>query len=268
VIEPVDNFAMTQIPRFVVGFWFTVLGTLIGSYLNVVVYRLPRGLSTVKPRSSCPRCGKLIAWFDNIPILSYLILRGRCRNCSSSIHWRYPLVEATCGLLFLACYLRFGLTLDLLPAALLCSMLLALALIDAEHFLLPNRITYPGIVLGMLCSLLATWTNPLWSTIGAVVGAGLLLLLILIWHLVRNEQGMGYGDVKMLAMLGAFLGLYGMAVTLFIASLAGSLIGLGLILSARGTMRAKLPFGVFLSIGGVVALLTGQWMVDYYLGFF
>ena len=268
MIEPTDSFTLSQIPRLVVAGWFTILGTLVGSYLNVVVYRVPRGLSTVTPRSSCPGCSKLIAWFDNIPIVSYVVLRGRCRHCSNSIHWRYPLVEATGGLLFLTCFLRFGLTANLPVAALLCSMLLALALIDAEHFLLPNRITYPGVALGMLGSFVVDWTNPVWSAIGAVVGAVLLLALIGLWYLLRNEQGMGYGDVKMLAMIGAFLGLYGMAVTLFIASLAGSLLGLAMIVSAKGDLKAKLPFGVFLSIGGIASLLTGQWMVDFYLGLF
>ncbi len=247
--------------------WFAVVGLLVGSYLNVVVYRVPRGLSTVTPRSRCPSCEEPIRARDNLPVLSYLLLHGRCRSCRAKISPRYPVVEASTGLLFAACLLRFGLTLDTLVAACFCALLLALALIDVEFFLLPDRLTYPGIVLGLLGSFGVSWTSPVTSVLGALLGAGILLLMIGIWLLVRREWGMGLGDVKMLAMVGAFLGIWGMFATLFLSTTAGALVGVALLRSGDG-LKTRLPFGVFLSIGAGVALFFGQAMISYYLTFF
>ena len=172
------------------------------------------------------------------------------------------------GVLFALCFWRFGLTPDTPVAALYSSVLVALALIDAEHFILPNRITYPFIVIGLALSAVVTFTNLPSSLLGAAAGASILLALIGIWWLWRGEQGMGFGDVKMLAMLGAFLGLQGVAVSLFLAALTGSAIGLALVARSGGTLRTRLPFGVFLSVGGLIALFAGRYLVLSYLRLF
>ena len=244
-----------------------MVGLLVGSYLNVVVYRVPRGLSTVTPRSRCPRCNEPIAARDNVPVLSYLLLRGRCRYCRTKISPRYPAVEATTGLLFAACLVRFGPNLDTLVAACFCALLVALALIDVEFFLLPDRLTYPGIGLGLAASFGVSWTNPVTSVLGALLGAAILLGMIGLWLLVRREWGMGLGDVKMLAMIGAFLGMWGMFATLLVSTTAGALVGIALLRSGDG-LKTRLPFGVFLSIGALIALFFGQAMISYYLTFF
>lgn len=244
--------------------WLAALGLVVGSYLNVVVHRVPRRLSTVRPRSRCPACGAAIAAADNLPLLSFLLLRGRCRHCGVRIPWRYPLVEATTGMLFVLCFWRFGRSLDAVVGMVLCSLLLALALIDYEHYLLPDRLTYPGIALGLLLSPLVSFTNPVSSVLGALVGATVLLLLIGGWYLLRREWGMGLGDVKMLALLGAFLGLHGMAVALFVAALAGALTGVALLVWGHGDLKTRLPFGVFLSLGGGASLFAARPLLDHY----
>jgi leader peptidase (prepilin peptidase)/N-methyltransferase len=251
----------------------TVLGLITGSYLNVVIHRLPRGVSTVLPPSSCPSCGTRIRARDNVPLLSYLWLRGRCRNCGRSIGWRYPMVEAATGALFLACYLRFGASWSALIAALFGGLMIALALIDLEHFILPDRITLPGIALGLLAQPLVGWVGTGWAgivraLIGAAVGAGVILAMNAVWLAVRGVQGFGYGDVKMLAMIGAFLGVRGVVVTLFLAALLGSLTGIALMARRRIQMQSKLPFGFFLSIGAIATLFWGHGVVDWYLSFF
>ncbi len=246
--------------------WFTTFGLLIGSYLNVVVYRLPRGISTVRPRSRCPGCNGEIRWFDNLPVLSWLRLRGRCRSCGTRISPRYPLVELATGALFTVSVLRFGLSPGAVLAAVFSSLLLALALIDVEYFLLPDKLTYPGILVGLATSWVSPITTPSQSAIGALAGAGILLAMIGGWYLIRREQGMGFGDVKMLAMMGAFLGFPGMVMALFFAALSGSVAGVALLAQSGGSMKLKLPFGVFLSLGALIALFAGEPILDWYLG--
>jgi len=244
--------------------YVAVVGLVVGSYLNVVIYRLPRGLSTVLPRSACPACGARVRPFDNLPLLSYVLLRGRCRDCGSRIHWRYPLVEATTCLLFLLSFVRFGWQPELLGAMVFSAAMVALAGIDLEHFLLPDVITLPGIVVGLAFSFWLEWTTPLQSALGTLLGAGLLLALIGGWYLLRGEQGMGFGDVKMLAMIGAFLGPGGVLLSLFFASFSGAAVGLALLASKRAALRTKLPFGVFLACGGLITLFAGQAVLDWY----
>jgi len=246
----------------------TVLGLILGSYLNVVIYRLPRDLSTVLPRSRCPACGGLIAARDNIPLLSYLLLRGRCRHCAVRISPLYPTVEALTGALFLLSYLRFGLTPDAAAAALFVCLMLVLAVIDAEHLLLPDLITLPGIVVGLAISHWVSWTDLLSSALGAALGAGFLYALWWIWYWVRKEEGLGLGDVKMLAMVGAFLGWKGVLITLFFGSVAGSVVGLGVLALGRGDLKSKLPFGTFLALGGLIALFMGPALARSYLSLF
>lgn len=251
-----------------------LVGLVVGSYLNVVVHRLPRGISTVAPRSRCPVCGTPIRAIDNLPVLSFLLLQGRCRRCGSPISWRYPLVEATTGALFGACFVRFGASPSAFAAAVFVSLLLALALIDGEHYLLPDRLTYPGIAAGILLQPLTSWAQigpGAWGSlagglVGAAAGAGLLAAIWGAWYLVRREEGMGLGDLKMNAMIGAFLGWKGMLVAFLVAVAIGSVVGLSAVVGGRLELRSKLPFGVFLALGGVVALFAGAPLARWYGG--
>jgi leader peptidase (prepilin peptidase) / N-methyltransferase len=245
-----------------------VLGLITGSYLNVVIHRLPRGVSTVLPVSRCPSCGTKIRPYDNVPLLSFLVLRGRCRQCRAAIAWRYPMVEAATGALFLACYLRFGPSSSALVAALFGSLMIALALIDLEHFILPDRITLPGIALGLLVQPLVEWAGLRSALIGAAAGAGIILAMNAVWLALRGVQGFGFGDVKMLAMIGAFLGLAGVVVTLFLAALLGSITGLAMMTRGRIHLQSRLPFGFFLAIGALAALFYGRPLANWYLSFF
>ena len=242
----------------------TVVGLCVGSFLNVVAWRLPRGESIVRPRSRCPDCSARIAARDNVPVLSFVMLRGRCRTCAEPIAWRYPAVEAGCGLLWLASWLMFGPTFDGLLAALFCSLMLVLAIIDATHLLLPDPLTWGGIGLGLAGSFVVGWTTPRDAVFGAAIGAGALLLLIGLWYLLRRVRGMGLGDVKMLAAVGAFLGIGGMLLALFLASLIGALAGLLFLVRGRLGWSSRLPFGVFLAIGGVVSLFFGARLIAAY----
>jgi leader peptidase (prepilin peptidase)/N-methyltransferase len=262
--------------QILLGVYAALVGLVVGSYLNVVVYRLPRGLSTVRPRSRCPGCGTPIRVRDNVPVLSWLLLGGRCRDCKTAISWRYPAIEATVGLLFAGCALRFGLSVAALAGAVFAALCVALAAIDAEHMILPDRLTLPGIAVGLALQAWRTapdWQAGLWEgAVGALLGGGLLLGVIALWWLVRREEGMGLGDVKMLALVGAFLGWKGVLVTLFFASLSGAVVGLTLILVARlrggdrgAGLKTRLPFGTFLALGGLLALFAGAPLADAYL---
>ncbi len=241
-----------------------VIGLCVGSFLNVVAHRLPRGESVVRPRSRCPGCGGRIAGRDNLPVLSFVLLGGRCRMCGARISWRYPAVEGASGLLWLMAWLVFGPTVDGLAAAVFSSLLLVLAVIDGAHFLLPDRLTYLTLGLGLVASFGVSWTTPLGSALGAATGAAALLLLIGVWYLLRRVRGMGLGDVKMLAGVGAFLGLYGMLLTLFLACLFGAIFGLLLMVRGRLSWGSRLPFGVFLSIGAAVSLFFGPLLIAAY----
>lgn len=258
--------------EFLLGVYAALLGLIVGSYLNVVIYRLPRGISTVMPRSRCPECGAAIRAADNVPVVSYLLLGGRCRACRARISWRYPLLEAATSALFLASFLRFGVSFEAPAAALFCALMLTLALIDFDHMILPDRLTWPATALGILLQPFLSWAR-LWdgpwgalagAALGALLGAGILLAVWAAWYLIRREEGMGLGDAKMLAAIGAFLGWKGVLVSLFFAALSGSVVGLGLM--ARGGLggKTRLPFGTFLALGGLIALFAGETLVQAY----
>lgn len=251
-------------PTVVLLVYAAVVGLIVGSYLNVVVYRLPRGLSTVLSRSRCPICASPIRAYDNLPVVSFLLLRGRCRRCGAPIAWRYPLLELVTAALFVAVFARFGFTPGALVAALFTGLMVVLAAIDAEHFLLPDRLTLPGIAVGLALQPWLPGGDWRGALLGAALGGGVLLAVRGAWFLVRREEGMGLGDVKMLAMIGAFLGWQGAAVALFAAAVTGAAVGLTLIALRRGGARTQLPFGVFLALGGLVALFWGRpWVAAY-----
>ena len=294
-------------------------GLCFGSFLNVCIYRLPRGKSVVTPRSACPQCGDLIPLYHNVPVLSWVILRGKCRSCKAPISPRYLVIELLTGLLFLGCYTHFGLTLGMLKCTVLGYLLLGLIFTDAETKLLPDAMTLPGVALGILFSLvvpvndLASKIMPglvspamrseiswrMWSLsdslLGAAVGASFLYGAAAIYLRARGVEGMGFGDVKLMAMIGAFLGTKLTVLTIFAASLAGSIFGLSTVLAiwmkrlhrieARGTSsrisskearrRAwqsarlalrfyEMPFGVFLGSMAILSFLFGNRLLHWY----
>lgn len=255
-----------ELPTIFLGAYLAAVGLIIGSYLNVVIHRLPLGLSTVLPRSRCPHCNVLIGAVDNIPLLSWLLLRGRCRACRAPIAWRYPLIEAATAALFVASVSRFGFTLEALAGALLGCLLLTLAAIDVDHLFLPDRLTLGGVLAGFLLQAVSPTGSLAEAAQGALFGGGILLGVAGVWILATGREGMGLGDAKMLAMIGAFLGWQAVLVTLVVASAAGAATGLGLLAARRIETQARLPFGLFLAIGGAVALFYGEALAGRYAG--
>lgn len=244
-----------------------MLGLVIGSFLNVVVYRLPRGQSLLRPPSRCPKCGYALPWYDNVPVLGWLMLGGRCRKCRTAISAQYPIVEFITGVLFaLIVWMTPDLPLMMSRLTLVC-ILIALFGIDLEHQILPNTITLPGIIVGMIFSTVAApgWKDAL---LGVLLGGGLLYGIAAAYFLVRREEGMGMGDVKMLALIGAFLGWKAVLVTLVLSSFSGAIVGMGLMAAERGGMRLAMPFGTFLALGALAAMLVGDPLIHWYGQFF
>lgn len=244
-----------------------VMGLAVGSFLNVVIFRLPRRQSLVWPGSACPSCGKPIRWYDNIPVAGWVVLGGRCRDCRAPISIRYPIVEAVTAAAFLICYWAIGPEWLLVSRLLLAAALIALFAIDLEHQLLPDRITLPGIVVGLLLSL---WLAPGLrdACLGLLLGGGVLFALGETYFRLRGIEGMGFGDVKMLAMVGAFLGWKLVIVTFVISSLVGGLFAVVLLLSRRTTLTSALPFGTFLAAGAFIASLWGESLLNWYLSLY
>jgi leader peptidase (prepilin peptidase)/N-methyltransferase len=244
-----------------------VIGLAVGSFLNVCIYRLPRGESLVRPRSRCPHCGWALAWFDNIPVLSWLALGGRCRQCREPIAWRYPVVEVVTALTWILIAWMTPPGALLVSRLVLATALIVLFMIDLEHQILPNVITLPGIGLGFLFSLVAP-PGPVASIVGALLGAGILYAIAAGYYMLRGEEGMGMGDVKMLAMLGAFLGWKAVLLTLVLSSFAGAIVGVIVLLVSRESLRYALPFGTFLALGALVSMLVGDGLIAWYAGFY
>jgi leader peptidase (prepilin peptidase)/N-methyltransferase len=240
-----------------------ILGLLVGSFLNVVIARLPAGRSVLRGRSACPACGAGIAWHDNVPVLSFAVLRGRCRHCAVRISWRYPIVEVVTAALFLAAYLKFGVGVDLVAACLLLAALVALTVIDLDHQLLPDAITLPGILTGVIANAASATGSIVDSLIGIAVGGGIFLVIIL-----ASGGGMGGGDMKLGAMLGAFLGWQVALVALFVGVIAGGLGAVLVLATGRKGRKDPIPFGPFLAVGGAVAMFWGRALVNWYLSGF
>ncbi|HJP95077.1 MAG TPA: prepilin peptidase [Pyrinomonadaceae bacterium] len=271
-----------------------VFGAIIGSFLNVVIHRVPLEESVVFPNSRCPSCGAVIAFYDNIPVLSYVILGAKCRSCKEHISFRYPAVELLTAALFVAIAWHDGLSAALPFDLIFASALLALVFIDAQHMILPNAITYPGIVFALIARVAIPYLSgtphfddlpslahgsftdmPLWVTslagglIGALIGGGSLWLMGWTWEKLRGIEAMGLGDVKMMFMVGAYLGWRLTILTIFVGVLSGSIIGILLMARQRQrNMQMLLPFGVFLGLGAVAALLFGAPLVEWYAGQF
>jgi leader peptidase (prepilin peptidase)/N-methyltransferase len=271
-----------------------IFGAIIGSFLNVVIHRLPREESIVLPSSKCPSCGAAIAFYDNVPVLSYVFLGGRCRNCRTHISARYPAVEALTAVLFVATAWHDGFGIALPFDLIFVTAITALVFIDAEHMILPNAITYPGMVFALVARLAIPYLTgtphfddlpmllngllsgmPLWAAsvigalIGAMIGGGSLWLMGWTWEKLRGIEAMGLGDVKMMFMVGAYLGWRLTILNIFLGVLSGSLIGIVLMArQGKRNMQMLLPFGVFLGIGAIAALLIGPQIVEWYAGQF
>ena len=247
-----------------------LLGAVVGSFLNVCVHRWPRDESVVRPRSRCPRCGNAIAWYDNIPILSWLLLRGRCRHCGLGISARYPLVELAVALIWGGAMLAFAwgdvvLTWsaigEAVRLAVFLTILLGIALTDAEHYIIPDEFSLGGLAIGVALSFLPAGITPLAAALGAGVGFGLLWLVAVLGEAAFRKPAMGGGDIKMMAFIGAFVGWQGVLLTIFLGSLFGSII-FGPISYRTGKL---VPFGIFLAIGAAVTVLWGDALVAWYV---
>jgi leader peptidase (prepilin peptidase)/N-methyltransferase len=244
-----------------------LFGTVVGSFLNVCIYRLPKEESIVAPRSRCPACQSPIHALDNIPLVSFALLRGRCRACGASIAWRYPLVEALTGILFALTVVRFGVTLQAAFLLIFLAGLIVISFIDLDHQIIPNVITLPGIPLGLLTGFLFRDPPLLDRLIGTLAGAGFLYLVLFYGGVLYGQEAMGEGDLNLIAMVGAFLGWKAVIVTILVGCLVGSAVGLSLIALRRLGRRQHIPFGPFLSLGAVVALFWGDRLITWYLGF-
>ena len=247
------------------GFWVFVMGAALGSFLNVCIVRIPEGGSLLKPGSHCPQCLSPIRFYDNIPLLSYLILRGKCRRCKTRISPRYFAVEGLSALMALALFRTFGLSLEFVIYLIFFSALLVVIFIDLATLTIPDIITLPGIVLGVAASFLLPRITWLQSLLGLFAGGGVLYLVAKGYQMLRNREGMGGGDIKLLAMIGAFLGLPGVIYTLFASSLAGSLAGVLLMLRDRSGGRTRIPFGPFLALAAMSYVFWGQTVIQWYL---
>ncbi|MCL7957402.1 MAG: prepilin peptidase [marine benthic group bacterium] len=241
-----------------------VLGLAVGSFLNVCIGRLPKGESLIRPRSRCPRCGEPIAWYDNVPVVSWLALRGRCRACREPISWTYPALELSTAAIWVGLAALYGPTWHALQGAILFSLLLAIALIDARHYLIPDALSLGGLGAGLALSLLPGSPAPTFALFGAALGFGVLFAVGVLGEWAFRKPAMGGGDMKMMAMVGAFLGPAGAMLTIFIGALAGTLIFGPISLKTK----KEVPFGVFLALGAAITFLFADTLVEEYRSMF
>jgi len=242
-----------------------IFGAIAGSFLNVCIYRLPRDESILFPSSHCPNCGKPVKLYDNIPILSYAILRGKCRHCKKAISARYPIVETISGLMSIALVMKYGLTLHSLLLLLFVFSLIIITFIDLDYQIIPDILSIPGILAGICASFfipMAYWID---SIFGILIGGGFLFIIAVTYKWVTNREGMGGGDIKLLAMVGAWLGWKAIPFILFSSSLIGALIGGISLLSARKNLRYKIPFGPFISIASIIYIFFGPEIINWYI---
>jgi leader peptidase (prepilin peptidase)/N-methyltransferase len=265
-----------------------LFGLIVGSFLNVCIARIPLESSIISPPSHCPRCNTPIRWYDNIPLVSFAVLRGRCRTCAQRISWRYPLVELLNGLLFLWAIFEFGFTGEAILVMALCSTLVVITFIDLDHQIIPDVITYPGMVIGLGVApfFMSTLAVPLSFGLGAVLppmgqygtaflnafiglvlGGAPLYLIGLLWEKLRKVEAMGGGDVKFMAMVGSFLGWKGAFLTIMLGAVSGSIVGVALILLKKHQADKVIPFGPFLAFGTLLTLFMGPEIIAWYLRF-
>lgn len=235
-----------------------IFGAAIGSFLNVCIFRIPAGESIVRPLSRCPHCHHPIRFFDNIPIVSFVILRAKCRDCGEKISWRYPLVELVTGLLALLLFIKFGLTLNFLIFFIFTAVLIVISFIDFDHQIIPDILSLPGIPIFFLSAVFIVkipWHEAL---IGLLVGGGMLFLIAFVYEKITKREGMGGGDIKLLAMIGAFLGWKSLIFVLLFSSFTGALVGLIMMVVKKKDTKYAVPFGPFLSAAAVVYIFWGE----------
>lgn len=250
--------------RILIQIYLFLIGAVIGSFLNVCIHRIPLEKSIIHPRSGCPRCGTIIPWYYNIPILSYLWLRGKCATCKEPISIVYPFVELLTAVFYVLLFCYFGISIPFFIYAFFGSITIVLLFIDSFHRLLPHVLTFPGIVVGLATSFVNPFLRPLDSLIGVAVGGLIPLITLLLYQWIRKQEGMGHGDVVMLAMVGAFLGWRQVLLVLFASSLIGSLVGMLLILVFRRKSDYMLPFGTFIGIAALAAIFWGPRLWNFY----
>lgn len=244
-----------------------VLGLIVGSFSNVCIYRIPRNESIIYPASHCPKCRSNISPKDNIPLLSYILLKGRCRNCKSKISIQYPIVEFLTGLTYLIIYLAYGLSVQTLIYIILSSALIIIAFIDLNEQIVPDVISLPGIVIGFIISFFVSHISYMNSALGVLVGGGIILIIGLAGSVIFKKEAMGGGDVKLAAMIGAFLGWRYIIISLFLGFFLGALAGIFLILSKIKSREDAIPFGPFIVLGSFITLLWGEKIISWYIGF-
>ena len=243
-----------------------ILGLIVGSFNNVCIYRIPRNESIIYPASHCPKCRSKIKPIDNIPLLSYILLKGRCRNCKSKISIQYPIVELLTGLTYLIIYLIYGLSIQSLVYIILSSALIITAFIDLQGQIIPDVISLPGIVVGLILSFIVPYISFINSALGVLVGGGIILIIAWIGSIIFKKEAMGGGDVKLAAMIGAFLGWRYMVISLFLGFFLGALAGIFLILSKIKRKEDMVPFGPFIALGSIITLLCGEKIIAWYIG--
>jgi leader peptidase (prepilin peptidase)/N-methyltransferase len=244
-----------------------IFGIIIGSFLNVCIYRLPRNLSIVRPPSSCPTCGEPIHGYDNIPILSYLLLKGRCRDCGGAISIRYLAIEFMTGVFFVMLLWLFGLSIELPVYMLFVSLLIVISFIDLEFTIIPDILSIGGLIAGLAISFFRPNLGIIDSVLGVLLGGGVLWAIAFFYELIRKREGMGGGDIKLLGMIGAFCGIQGVIFTLIAGSFVGALVGIPLTFKKQEGMTYALPFGPFLSFGAFVYIIAGDPLVRALNGF-
>ena len=242
-----------------------LVGLALGSFMNVVIYRMPLKKSIIRPASSCPNCSKKIKFYDNIPLLSYLLLLGKCRYCHHPISWRYPAVEVLTGLLSLALFIRYGLSYQYIFYLLFTATLVTISFIDLQHQIIPNVLSLPGVVVGLATTFILDNISWLDSLIGIICGGGVLFLVAVVYERLTGRQGMRGGDVKLLAMIGAWMGWRSLALVLLISSLTGAVIGFVFLLTTGKGYRVRIPFGPFLSLGALLYFFFGPQLMSWYL---
>ncbi len=245
----------------VMEIFFAVLGAAIGSFLNVLIYRLPEEQSIVFPASRCPRCGKAIRFYDNIPVISYLLLRGRCRDCGEPIPFRYPLVEAITVVFSLLLFWKYGATFQWLVSFAFVCALIVITFIDLDHQIIPDVISLPGIPIFLLAAVFVMKLRFLDAFLGFLIGGGCLYGIAFVYELLTKREGMGGGDIKLLAMIGAFLGWQSLLFVLLCSSLLGAVVGIAAMLAKGQDMKYAVPFGPFLSAAAVAYIFIGDAMM-------
>lgn len=243
---------------------YFIYGICIGSFLNVCIYRIPFSKSLVFPGSCCPSCGTPIKYYDNIPIVSYLCLMAKCRTCKLPISFRYPFVELLTGIVWVMCYYRFGLSLECLVMIIFLSVLIMVTFIDLDHRIIPDIISLPGIPLFFLAAVFLTPMDWKTSLYGILLGGGSLFIVAEGYYLFTKKEGMGGGDVKLLAMIGALIGWKGVFFTIFASSAIGTIVGIIIMIATRNNMKLAVPFGPFLSLGAALYLFYGNEIIQWY----